>query len=138
MRLAAQMRGGFYPAAPEAVAHAAQRLRTPTKANFTILDPCAGEGAALRQLGELLGCPQDVVEEYSNARRHFETYYQNCMIVPFPEDHRPYSEVVVFGSKLAKPHVDRWRTRSWESVEAPAGFVYQIPAGSGPRVFLKA
>jgi predicted RNA methylase len=214
------MRGGFYPAAPEAIAHAASRLRPPARGPFTIADPCAGEGAALRQLAELLCCPpaatyaveldddraktlratmpdahvlapasffgcraslnsfsfiwlnppfddgytghrveeqflhtatdwlmpggvialvcpEDVVEEYSNARRHFETYCQNCTIVPFPERHRPFAEVVLFGHKRAKPHADRWRSSSWESVQAPADFVYQIPAAPGPRIFLK-
>src|SRR5262245_18185262 len=57
MRLAAQMRGGFYPAHERAVAHAATFLRPPAQP-FAILDPCAGEGMAIKQLGELLGCPQ--------------------------------------------------------------------------------
>jgi hypothetical protein len=29
-------------------------------------------------------CPEDAVDEYSDARRHFVTYYQDCQIVPFP------------------------------------------------------
>jgi predicted RNA methylase len=57
MRLAAQMRGGFYPAAPQAIAHTAKFLRPPERGSFAILDPCAGEGAAILPLGELLGCP---------------------------------------------------------------------------------
>src|SRR5579862_7380437 len=57
MRLAAQMRGGFYPAPTEAIAHAGTFLRAPRQA-FSICDPCAGEGAAIKQLGDLLGCPQ--------------------------------------------------------------------------------
>jgi hypothetical protein len=57
MRLAAQLRGGFYPAHEQAIAHAAARLRPPARGAFTILDPCAGQGAAIRQLGEVLGCP---------------------------------------------------------------------------------
>ena len=28
---------------------------------FTICDPCCGEGAAIRQLGDLLGCPQSMI-----------------------------------------------------------------------------
>jgi hypothetical protein len=52
------MRGGFYPAPEQAVAHAASFLRPPTDQSFSILDPCAGEGAAIKQLGELLACPQ--------------------------------------------------------------------------------
>ena len=223
MRLAAQMRGGYYPAPEQAIAHAASFLRPPVNEPFAILDPCAGEGAAIRQLAELLGCPQsmvhaielddgradslhatlpeahvlapasffgcraslncfsfiwlnppfddsyggcrveeqflrtatdwlvpggvmalvcpeDVVDEYSDARRHFTIYYENCMIVPFPEAHRPFHEVIVFGHKRVRPEVDRWRAgcwKGWESVEAPKDFRYHIPPGSGPRIFQK-
>jgi hypothetical protein len=223
MRLAAQMRGGFYPAPTEAVAHAATFLRPPSHGPFSIADPCAGEGAAIRQLGEMLGCPhamtyaieldehraevvrttlpeakvlapasffgcrasfnsfsfiwlnppfddsygghrveeqflltatdwlipggvmafvcpEDVVDEYSDARQHFITYFEQCMIVPFPKGHRPFNEVVVFGHKRLKPEVSPYayaRGKSWESVLAPAGFVYHIPPGTGPRVFQK-
>jgi hypothetical protein len=57
MRLAAQVRGGFYPAHEKVVAHAASFLQAPPAgAGFTILDPCAGTGAAIQQLGEILGC----------------------------------------------------------------------------------
>ncbi len=223
MRLAAQMRGGYYPAHEKALAHAASFLCSPEGQPFTLLDPCAGEGAAIRQLGELLGCPagmtfaieldesragtlhtalpqarvlapadffgcraswnsfsfiwlnppfddcyggqrveeqflrtatgwlmpggvmalvcpEEVVDEYSDARRHFLTYYENCMIVPFPEDHRPFREVVVFGHKRNKPAVDRdssscWK--SWEAMQAPHSFRYHIPPGNGPRIFQK-
>src|SRR5438105_5034932 len=61
MRLAAQLRGGYYPAPPQGVAHAATFLRPPARGPFTLLDPCAGEGAALHQLGELVGCPQGML-----------------------------------------------------------------------------
>lgn len=60
MRLAGQRKMGFYPAPPEAIALAASRLRAPGRP-FALLDPCAGEGLAVRQLAELLGCrPADV------------------------------------------------------------------------------
>jgi hypothetical protein len=42
MRLAAQLRGGFYPAPPQAVAHAATFLRPPARGPFTLLDPLCG------------------------------------------------------------------------------------------------
>jgi hypothetical protein len=220
MRLAAQMRGGFYPAPPEVVAHAATFLRPPVDQLFSMLDPCAGEGAALRQLGELLGCPptqtfaielddsraervcaslpdahvlapasffgcrasrnsfpliwlnppfddaygghrveehflrtatewlvpggvmalvcpEDVAGDYSETRRHFATYYENCRIVPFPEKHRKFNEVIVFGQKCAKPRGGQRDSLAWESVQAPKGFVYHIPPGLGPRIFQK-
>lgn len=221
MRLAAQLKGGFYPARQEAVAFAASFLQPPGGEKFAILDPCAGEGTAIRQLGELLGCqptlihaielddnrsdaihaalpeahvlapadffgcrvscgsfsfiwlnppfdysyggyrveeqflwqatewlmpgglmalvcPEDVVEEYSDARQHFGRYYENVTLVPFPEAHRPFNEVIVFGHKRARPDVDRTRDwKAWESVQAPKGFRYHIPPGNGPRRFEK-
>jgi hypothetical protein len=220
MRLAAQLRGGYYPAPPQAVAHAATFLRPPARGPFSLLDPCAGEGAALRQLGDLLGCPQtslfaielddgraekvrstfpdahvlapasffgcrasrnsfslvwlnppfddayggqrvegqflrtatewlmpggvmalvcpeDVAGDYSETRRHFATYYDNCQIVPFPKGHRRFNEVIVFGQKSARPRAERDGPACWESVQAPRGFVYPIPPGPGPRVFEK-
>jgi hypothetical protein len=55
MRLAAHAKGGFHPAAPEAVAMAAPWLEPPDKGRFCILDPCAGLGDALVQLAEAIG-----------------------------------------------------------------------------------
>ncbi len=224
MRLAAQARGGFYPAHEMAIALAASFLRPPAGGNFAILDPCAGEGKALRQFGELLGCPsitivrhragrqlgpkrfmrpfpksnvlapadffgcraspnsfsfiwlnppfdhgygghrveeeflwratdwlmpngvmalvcpEDVVDEYSDARQHFATYYENVSVVPFPNAHRPFREVIVFGHKRSRPVGncgDSRNGRDWEAVLAPKGFCYEIPPGNGPRVFQK-
>ncbi len=223
MRLAAQMRGGFYPAHEKAVALAASFLRPPTREPFVILDPCAGQGAAIRQLAEILGCPpdrtftielddgraealhatlpgarvlapasffgcraslnsfsfvwlnppfddaygghrvegqflchatdwlmpggvmalvcpEDVADEYSDTRRHFATYYQNCAIVPFPAAHRPFGEVVVFGQKRPGRRTDRCGGEvrpTWESVQAPGDFVYALPPSTGPRLFQK-
>ena len=221
MRLAAQVKGGFYPAHEKAVAVAADFLQAPVRETFAILDPCAGDGTAIRQLGELLGCqptmihaielddsrsdtihaalpeahilapadffgcrasygslsliwlnppfdysyrgyrveeeflwratewlmtggvmalvcPEDVVEEFSDARQHFTRFYENVVIVPFPEAHRPFNEVIVFGHKRATREVDRAGNRkAWESVQAPEGFRYQIPPGNGPRLFQK-
>jgi hypothetical protein len=213
------MRGGYYPAHPNAIAHAASFLQLPVGAPFAILDPCAGEGAAIRQLGQLLGCPptmtfaielddsraetisaalpdspvlapasffgcrassnsfsfvwlnppfdygdsgdrveveflrratdwlrpggvmalvcpDDVADEYSDVCRHFTTYYENTKVVPFPQDHRPFNEVVVLGHKRSRPAADQWGF-GWESVEASKGFRYSLPAGNGPRIFQK-
>jgi hypothetical protein len=220
MRLAAQVRGGFYPAPPEAVTLASTFLRPPADQPFAILDPCAGEGAALRQLGEALGCPpaltfaielddgraqklrttlpeanilapasffgcrvsfgsfsfiwlnppfdhgygghriedqflltatdclmpggvmalvcpEDVIGEYTDARRHFAAHFDNCSIVPFPERYRRFNEVIVFGHKRTRLRANEFSSSSWEAVQAPSGFIYRIPAGSGPRLFQK-
>ena len=62
MRLAGQAKGGFYPAPPEAVALAASLLAPPPEGRpFNILDPCCGEGEALKQLALLLACPKSQV-----------------------------------------------------------------------------
>ena len=49
-RLMSQIRGGYYAAAPAAVAAVLDRLRPPDAGECVVLDPCAGEGQALRQL----------------------------------------------------------------------------------------
>lgn len=49
MRLAGQKKAGFYPAPPEAVAAALTHIEC-VKPGCNLLDPCAGQGAALKQL----------------------------------------------------------------------------------------
>jgi hypothetical protein len=221
MRLAAQLKGGFYPAHEKAVALAVSFLKASVGEKFAILDPCAGEGTAIQQLGEMLDCPatmihaielddrradaihaalpesnvlapadffgcrasyggfsfvwlnppfdfsygghrveeqflgratewlkpggvialvcpEDVVEEYSDARQHFGRFYENITMVPFPEAYRPFNEVIVLAHKRTRPEVGRTRDwKLWESVLAPSGFRYQIPPGNGPRIFQK-
>lgn len=51
-RLMSQVKGGYYAAAPEAVAAVLERLRPPAWGECLLLDPCAGEGKALLQLAE--------------------------------------------------------------------------------------
>jgi len=51
-RLASQIKGGFYAAAPEAVAAVLERIKRPTAGECLLLDPCAGEGHAMLQLAE--------------------------------------------------------------------------------------
>ena len=64
MRLAAQAKLGFYPAAPEAItailAHLKCQPSNPEKKYdaISVLDPCAGEGAAIRQISDSLGVPE--------------------------------------------------------------------------------
>lgn len=61
MRLAAQAKAGFYPAHPAAIAAAMAFIRPPKSGRFSLLDPCCGEGAAIKQVAESLGCPADRV-----------------------------------------------------------------------------
>jgi hypothetical protein len=221
MRLAAQVKGGFYPAHEKVVEFGATFLQAPVEIGFSILDPCAGEGTAIRQFRDILGCqpnmtyaielddsrtktlrvtipdakllapadffgcransgsfsflwlnppfdysygghrveehflgratewlmpggvmalvcPEDVVEEYSDARKHFTRFYENVTIVPFPEPFRQFKEVIVIGHKRLSLEVNRGTSQiAWASVQAPAGFRYRIPSGNGPRRFEK-
>ena len=76
MRLAAQAKGGFYPAKPAAVAMAAGWLQPPASEQFCILDPCAGIGDAIIQLAEALGCPMGDVYAIELDERRSETVNQ--------------------------------------------------------------
>ena len=51
-RLMSQVKGGYYAAAPEAVAAVLERLRPPSQGECLVLDCCAGEGKALLQLAQ--------------------------------------------------------------------------------------
>ena len=60
-RLMSQVKGGYYAAAPEAVAAVLERLRPPDQGECLLLDPCAGEGKALMQLAQgLNGVPYGI------------------------------------------------------------------------------
>jgi hypothetical protein len=60
MRLAARTKLGFFPAPEQAVAHLATLL-VPPRVPWSLLDPCAGRGAAAGQLAEILRCPPSQV-----------------------------------------------------------------------------
>lgn len=75
-RLASNFKGGFYPAPPEAVSRMLEYIKPPSDGGgFCILDPCAGKGAAIKQLSEGLGCrPSDVYAiELSDFRTEIVT-----------------------------------------------------------------
>jgi len=54
MRLAAQAKMGYYPTPPSVVPFIKDFLIRAGKGNIRLLDPCAGEGTALKQIGEML------------------------------------------------------------------------------------
>lgn len=72
MRLAAQMKGGFYPAPEEAVEAALLAIKR-SETPVAILDPCCGEGRALRRIAEARnGRPFGVELEPGRAARATE------------------------------------------------------------------
>lgn len=52
-RLASQVKAGFYPIPPEALAHILKALTF--EGDVNVLDPCAGKGKALKQIVEYVG-----------------------------------------------------------------------------------
>lgn len=53
-RLASQAKGGYYPTPPAEMALICARLRAPAGEEVNLLDPCCGEGLALRQMADAL------------------------------------------------------------------------------------
>jgi len=96
-------------------------------------------GTELLMPGGILAlvCPARQVEDtrWGDIPYHFRESYEHVQTVPFPEGHRHFNEVVVFGVKR-KQSVDRYK-HEWEKIQAPPGTRYHIPPGTGPRVWEK-
>lgn len=84
-------------------------------------------------------CPEDLMDEYSDARRHFTTYYEYCRLLPFPEEYRPFKEVALLAHKRRQPkgNPHGYSSVGWYEGLAPNDFVYRIPPGPGPKFFAK-
>lgn len=65
-RIASEAKGGFYPTPPEEMALAIARLRVEEGFTVNLLDPCAGTGAALRQIADYLHSLGAVPVTYGN------------------------------------------------------------------------
>ena len=81
MRLAAQMKGGFYPTPPTVVDLVAGLVHVPSshygcRETVRILDPCCGAGEALAQLADRLGGPGAVPIETFGVELHTERAQQ--------------------------------------------------------------
>jgi hypothetical protein len=74
MRQAAEAKMGFYPVANEALGVLCRAFRI--EGETAILDPCAGEGAAIKFLGEALGVPQERTYAIELAENRAQTLAQ--------------------------------------------------------------
>ena len=82
-RLMSQIKGGYYAAAPEAVAAVLERLRPPDAGECFILDPCAGEGMALLQLARgLRAIPFGIELSEDRAARVREALTEDQALAP--------------------------------------------------------
>ena len=216
-RLPCQIKGGYYPAAPEAIREMARYVTPPTDGPPAILDPCAGQGEAIAEWASLLGvpmdhvhaieleenraalcrerlpeakvlgpcstfgcrvsanslsfiwlnppfddaiggggrveaqflfhvipwlmpggvmalaCPADTVKD-EGVRRMFLAGFERISVVPFPAEHRPYNEVVVFGVKR-KAMIDP--SKLWWGLDLQECTGYTLPSAPGPWRFEK-
>src|SRR5260370_5548185 len=75
MRQAAEAKMGFYPVANEALGLLARAFRV--EGETAILDPCAGEGAAIGFLGAVLGVSQERTYAVELAENRAVTLAEN-------------------------------------------------------------
>lgn len=59
MRPQGRMAAGYYPCPPQAIETILPRLKCSDPSHVCLLDPCAGEGAAIKQLADAIGVPHN-------------------------------------------------------------------------------
>jgi SAM-dependent methyltransferase len=79
----------------------------------------------------ILVCPEDVADsDYDDVAQTFKQWYDRIAIVPFPDGHRRFNEVMVFGVKRSSPispYTVEWNPRR-TGISS-----YTLPAGIKPR-----
>jgi hypothetical protein len=92
MRLLGQVKQGYFPAPPAAIAGVLRHLKIPdpppdskfNRQDFNVLDPCAGEGKALVQFAEGLGVSKDhvfVIELNASRSARFAEAYPDVRLL---------------------------------------------------------
>lgn len=82
-------------------------------------------------------CPEKILDRYGGVQETLLGWFDNLSVVPFPPEHRPYNEVVVFGTKRRHANTGYRRWGSY-SVDMTGNTNYELPASRGPRTFEKA
>jgi hypothetical protein len=79
----------------------------------------------------ILVCPETVFDSYyGDVVQTLKQWYDQIAIVPFPDEHRRFNEVMVFGGRRSSPvspHEVEWQPAR-EQIP-----IYSIPAGIKPR-----
>jgi len=83
MRLAAQAKMGYYPTPPSVIALIANTLIRSGKGNLKLLDPCAGEGTALKQIGEKLSAETYGIELDTERGQAARENLTQCLITDY-------------------------------------------------------
>ena len=83
MRLAAQAKMGYYPTPQSVISLIADILIINGKSNIKLLDPCAGEGTALKQIGEILDGETYGIELDTERGRIAKENLTQCLITDY-------------------------------------------------------
>ena len=83
MRLAAQAKMGYYPTPQSVVSLIKDILVRNGKGNIRLLDPCTGEGTALKQIGEMLSAETYGIELDTERGRIAKEYLTQCLITDY-------------------------------------------------------
>ncbi len=83
MRLAAQAKMGYYPTPPSVVSLISQILVRNGQGNIRLLDPCAGEGIALKHIGEVLSAETYGIELDKERGRIAGDNLTRCLITDY-------------------------------------------------------
>ena len=83
----------------------------------------------------MFALPERVLRNNADAQQHLMANYRNITMHPYPEGHRQYDEMIVYGVKRSAPiPQERWV----ESKGTPEGGLYKLPISVGPKRFEKA
>lgn len=83
MRLVAQAKMGYYPTPPSVVSLITDILIRNGKGKIRLLDPCAGEGTALKQIGEMLSAETYGIELDTERGRIAKENLTQCLITDY-------------------------------------------------------
>ena len=83
MRLAAQAKMGYYPTPPSVVSLISGMLVRNCKGNIRLLDPCTGEGIALKHIGEVLNAETYGIELDKERGRIAGENLTRCLVTDY-------------------------------------------------------
>jgi len=83
MRLAAQAKMGYYPTPPQVASLIAAILTRNGKGSIRLLDPCAGEGSAIKEIGESLDAETYGIELDTERGRIAKENLNHCLITDY-------------------------------------------------------
>ena len=150
MRLAAQMKMGYYPTPPTVTDLIAGILVPPAKGPVRIIDPCAGEGTALTRIGERLDAETFGIELDRTRARIAADNLTRCLSTDYAAAYvsasafsllylnPPYDWAVRNDEVTASERYERMFLRSTVRLLIPGGvLVYLIPQARIDRTIAK-